>query len=172
MISEQHRQRYRVHYGKGEFRARDHLWRGEVDALVKQHAATSVLDYGCGPSRSLSKFAPYPVADYDPAVAGVDGPPSPADIVVCNHVLEHVEPEQLAAVVAHLQQLTQKALYLAVSCQPAPGKVLFDGTPWHTIVQPPSWWEAFLGEFFPAARSRAENNAFIMVWTNGSSSRR
>lgn len=168
MISEQHRHRYRVHYAKGEFRARDHLWRGEVDALVKKHNAVTVLDYGCGPSRSLSKFAPYPVRDYDPAVPGLDALPDPADIVVCNHVLEHVEPDQLIAVVEHLRQLTQKALYLAVSCQSAP-KVLFDGTPWHTIVQPPAWWEAFLKEFFPRHDWRVENsNAFIMVWTNGS----
>jgi hypothetical protein len=166
MISEQHRHRYRVYHSGREFPARNHTWRGEIDALVKQHKATSVLDYGSGPSKSLAKFAPYPVISYDPGVAGLDLTPEPADIVVCNHVLEHVEPEHLDATLEQLRGLTIKAAYIAVSCKDAPGKVLHDGTPWHTIVQSALWWDSKIRQYF-YGMSRGLPDQYIMVANGG-----
>lgn len=161
MISELHRQRYRTYYGTKEFHPRPHAWRAQVDALVARYVAGSVLDYGCGPSRSLSKFAPYAVSDYDPAVPELSMLPQPADIVVCNHVLEHVEPDQLDSVFEHLHELTKKAAYIALACVAAP-KVLFDGTPWHTIVQPGEWWDAKLKEYF-TGESRWTDTEYVLV---------
>ena len=77
--------------------------------------------------------------------------PQPADLVVCWHVLEHVEPDCLAAVLAHIQRLADQAILCAVSCAPST-KVLPDGTPWHTLVQPPTWWAGTLGAAWPGMR--------------------
>lgn len=143
LMRHQHRLRYRQYYAARALPIPDkpHAWQRYVDELMfaADTAGWTVLDYGCGPQAALSHFAWYPVTNYDPGTSAYARLPHSADLVVCWHVLEHVEPDCLAHVLRHLRKLARQALLVAVSCQSST-KVLLDGTPWHTIVEHPDWW--------------------------------
>jgi hypothetical protein len=146
-------ERYRVlnrelHARAGGFGGKGRKWLPTVLAIAAHVDAQSLLDYGCGQGslmlaihEALRKAPGRPrLTDYDPAIPGRDNEPAPADLVVCTDVLEHVEPGCLAAVLAHLRALTQKALFLVVALDPA-NKILSDGRNAHLIQEPPAWWE-------------------------------
>jgi len=101
-----------------------------------------ILDYGCGKAKLKVRCR-----RYDPAVPEYSKLPSPADLVVCTDVLEHVEPEFLDNVLYHIKSLTKKKAYFTISCNPAK-KTLPDGRNAHLIVRIPKWWEIRLSEFF------------------------
>lgn len=163
MISDIHRQRYRVYYqGRGVV-DRPHSWQPMIDAIVREWGAKTVIDYGSGPSRSLEKYAAYPVVSYDPGVPGLDVPPAPADLVVCNHTLEHVEAEHIDAVLKHIAELAQVAVYIDVSIEPST-KVLFDGTPWHSLVRDEKWWADKLFEHFPDGIAAYNHDSVEFTW--------
>lgn len=151
LISPQHRARYRAYYA-----ARPSVppvipaWLPLLAALVVEVGATSVLDYGCGPAAALSHAASFPVRNYDPGELAYARTPGLADVVVCTHTLEHVEPACLADVLAHLWDCAWLAAFVLVQCDIST-KVLPDGTPWHTCVHPPDWWAERLATL-PEAR--------------------
>jgi 2-polyprenyl-3-methyl-5-hydroxy-6-metoxy-1,4-benzoquinol methylase len=152
----------KLHEG-GEY-GRSGSWRvPDVIQLAVQSDAKTILDYGCGQGY-LKKNLTMPVREYDPAIAGKDSLPSPADLVVCTDVLEHVEPECLDSVLEHLQALTLKICFVLVHLTPAK-KVLADGRNAHLIQKPPEWWEKKLGEYFDVI-SKADGDresAFVLV---------
>lgn len=126
--------------GKGD------KWTGGVASLITDLRASSVLDYGCGQGSLVKALRPMVsgavrLDEYDPAIPGKDGPPEFADLVVCTDVLEHIEPERLGAVLAHLQMLTRKAALIVTHLGPA-NKVLADGRNAHLIQKPAAWWWA------------------------------
>lgn len=120
-------------------------WAHVVVALIEEYGATSVLDYGCGQG-SLKRAVmaePRPglrFDEYDPAIPGKDGMPTFADLVVCTDVLEHIEPERLDAVFAHLKMLARKAIFAVISLKDS-NKVLADGRNAHLIIRPSTWWK-------------------------------
>ena len=121
-----------------------HEQAASVLALADAHSCESVLDYGAG-KRTLSQRLKVDrpdlqVRDYDPAISEISAPPSPADMVVCSDVLEHVEPEKLEAVLGHLRSLARKVLFVRVCTVPCLSKKLPDGSDPHRIVQPLEWW--------------------------------
>jgi hypothetical protein len=67
------------------------------------------------------------------------GDPSPAQMVCCIDVLEHIEPDKLEDVLDHLEELTEEILFCTVTTAPA-RKTLSDGRNAHLIVKPMSWW--------------------------------
>ena len=146
--SEHHIAQYRQYYEERLPRLRPHRWQAHVEQLAADIEARSVLDYGCSEGGNLARFSSLPVVCYDPGISKWAGDPEPADLVVCLHVLEHVELGYVHAVLRHLWSLAQRAALLVVSCQPST-KCLPDGTPWHTLVRPPEWWEAYLSRFWP-----------------------
>lgn len=112
--------------------------------------ARELLDYGCGKGQlrqQILSLAPdIAVHEYDPAVPGKSTPPTRGfPLVVCFDVLEHVEPEKLSDVVAHIAELTEIAAYIGVHNGPAQ-KVLSDGRNAHLIQHPPDWWQSLLTE--------------------------
>jgi len=130
--------RPRGYGGKGD------KWAPAVAALVAEHGFTSVLDYGCGQGRlalALRSLTPSVVRidEYDPAIPGKDGHPHFADLVVCTDVLEHVEPDRLSNVLAHLQTLARKAVFVVIATRPS-NKTLPDGRNAHLIIEPDAWW--------------------------------
>ena len=106
----------------------------------------TILDYGCGKG-NLAKLLPdLPISEYDPAIEGKDSLPEPADLVVCNDVLEHVEPEYLDNVIKHLISLTKKQLLLVIACRPG-DKYLPDGRLAHLTVEDEGWWMKKLSQY-------------------------
>ena len=76
---------------------------------------------------------------YDPGVPEYSELPTPAEMVVCIDVLEHIEPDYIEDVLDHLEQLTEKVLFATVHLGPA-GKILPDGRNAHLIQKPAEWW--------------------------------
>jgi hypothetical protein len=137
---------------------------GFVKEAMRRTGSTSVLDYGCGKG-SLRKALGEFVENYDPAVPEWSGMPPPADLVVCTDVLEHVEPDQMGRVVAHIRSLTLRAAFFVIACREA-RKTLADGRNAHLTVKPPEWWIDMLSsDFKPVAKHVSESNDLMMVCT-------
>lgn len=121
------------HYGmSGHFRA------DMVRYMTQELGTQDVLDYGCGKG-SLAQSLDFPIKEYDPAIPGKDRDPSPADIVICSDVLEHIEPNLLTNVLGDLARCTLRAGYFVINTGPAK-KTLPDGRNAHLIQQNRAWW--------------------------------
>ncbi len=134
-------------YGKGVDAA-------ECARVIREIAplGASVLDYGCGQGHLGRLLVPdYDVREYDPCINGKDGKPEPADYVVCADVMEHVEPELVETVIAHLRELAVKRLVLVIATRPS-GKNLEDGRNAHLIVESIGWWKEKFGPLFRLER--------------------
>lgn len=123
---------------------RGNKWTDVVLALIDSYQAASVLDYGCGQGSLIARLklhrpAGLRYAEYDPAIEGHRQMPSFADLVVCTDVLEHVEPDRLVTVIAHLRSLARRAVFVVVSLIET-AKILDDGRNAHLTIQPASWW--------------------------------
>jgi len=132
----------RLHAAPKGYGGRGDKWRFAVISLATQFAAETILDYGCGQGTlgvAVRALSGRTVVDYDPARPGLDALPAPADLVVCTDVLEHIEPDRLDAVLAHLRELTQIALFAVVATRPA-SKFLSDGRNAHLFIKDAAWW--------------------------------
>jgi hypothetical protein len=125
------------------------------------HNQITLLDYGCGKS-TLARNLPYDIQQYDPAIEKYSHLPMPADIVVCTDVLEHIEPDCLDHVLAHLRQLTKKAGYFTACTVPAM-KTLSDGRNAHLIVMPAKWWIRKFYEHFEVINFQKMEHEVIVI---------
>lgn len=111
--------------------------------FYRRLGATTLLDYGCGEGRlklALSSIEqPIRVQEYDPGIDGKEGLPKPCDLVVCTDVMEHVEPDKLAAVEDHIFRISGLGALIVIATRAA-NAVLPDGRNAHLIVQPAAWW--------------------------------
>lgn len=145
LISPAYRQEQRLlHARPNGYGGKGNKWAEAVAGLVDRYRATSVLDYGCGQGTlgaalRARQILALRVDEYDPAIPGKDGLPLFADLVVCTDVLEHIEPDRLASVLAHIHMLTRRAALLVVATRPS-GKVLTDGRNAHLILENGAWW--------------------------------
>jgi len=116
----------------------------------------SYLDYGCGKGNLLREIEErtrskgpasecITCAGYDPVT--MPKMPEPADFLTCNDVLEHIEPELLDNVLAHIASLINKRGLLVIS-QRLANKRLADGRNAHLIVKPTPWWMKRLAVHF------------------------
>ncbi len=121
------------HYGTG-----GHKWAPHIEGFAKMVGTTDILDYGCGKS-TLAQNLPFSINQYDPAIEKYSDAPDAADILVCTDVLEHIEPELIDDVLAHIRSLTKQACFLVIANRPAK-KVLEDGRNAHLIQQDEGWW--------------------------------
>lgn len=118
-------------------------YRDAVLELCATFSTEDVLDYGAGKG-TLAEKMPWPIAQYDPAIPEISAWPYDHDIVVCGDVLEHIEPELLGNVLAHIRDVTKLAAYFVIGTRPA-GKNLPDGRNAHLIQKPAEWWANQLG---------------------------
>lgn len=132
-----------LHARPNGYGSKGHKWAPAVRDLVARYDARSILDYGCGEG-SLRKalfdvelFAR--IDEWDPAMTGKETWPHFADLVVCTDVLEHVEPEKLDTVLAHLKVLARKAIFVVIATRPS-NKTMTDGRNAHLIVESADWW--------------------------------
>lgn len=117
-------------------------WAHEVGKWCLRRGYKNVLDYGCGKGTLRPALAEFgiPVLEYDPGIEGKETVPGPADAVVCLDVLEHIEPEYLDAVLAHMNGLATKAIFAVIALYQG-GRTLADGRPAHLIVEDQDWWK-------------------------------
>lgn len=146
LISDSYRRLNIELHSHGKYGLHGGKWADKVGDIAKRIGAATILDYGCGQG-SLRATLDMPVAEYDPAIAGKDKRPQPADLVVCTDVLEHIEPDYLDNVVDDLHDLSIKGLFAVISTRPAK-KLLADGRNAHLIVEPPSFWHATFSDRF------------------------
>lgn len=108
-----------------------------VNKIIKTHRFQTLHDYGAGKQRLRTGLVPIEYSASDPAFPEY-GPPREADLVTCIDVLEHVEPDQLEAVLEDLQKITYMGFF-TIHTGPAV-KVLSDGRNAHLIQRPARWW--------------------------------
>lgn len=130
-----------------------------VAQLIRDNGWLSVSDYGAGKRRLREGLARAGVEvdyrPYDPAFPGY-GEPQAADLVCCIDVLEHVEPDCVAAVLDDLQKIMPRFGFFSIHTGAAT-KVLSDGRNAHLIQKPPSWWLQRLCPRFEIHHLQAHN---------------
>jgi hypothetical protein len=105
----------------------------------------SLLDYGCGEETLWENVRGHVPEDtdyvgYDPAMPGKDEiPTGKFDCVTCTDVLEHVEPQFVQGVIAHVMSLARFVVFFNIAICPA-NKSLPDGRNTHLIVKSDNWW--------------------------------
>lgn len=158
LASPEYREQLRAKHGE-HWGTTGHKFANEVRIFYDRLGATSLLDYGCGKGTLAKALAPLKVREYDPAIAGKDDLPKPASMVACTDVLEHIEPERLDAVMAHIYALAGKGAYFVISLRKA-GQSLPDGRNAHLLVESSDWWieriKAQGWTVFEAAEERKE----------------
>jgi hypothetical protein len=137
-----------LHASPDGYGHRGHDWAVPVARLITQRVVSSVLDYGCGQGSLVRALKALPImgvrfAEYDPAIPGKDGEPGFADLVVCTDVLEHVEPDKLDAVLAHLKLLARRLVFAVIALRDAT-RTLPDGRNAHLIIETADWWRSRL----------------------------
>ena len=130
--------------GKGD------KWASAVRSLITRFEATSVLDYGCGEGALKKALRPMcdstvRIDEYDVAIPGKDNVLNLtfADLVVCTDVLEHIEPDRLSTVLAHIRMLARKAVFAVIATRPS-NKIMADGRNAHLIQESAEWWSLTL----------------------------
>jgi len=147
----------RLHADPRGYGQKGKKWAPLVRKIWKQfglsgYAEASILDYGCGQNSLAEAMEGEMQFDsYDPAVKQYSTMPSPATLVVCADVLEHVEPEKLCAVLDHLAALTERALFVAISTVETE-KRLSDGRQAHISLHDSDWWRQRLERRFRVER--------------------
>lgn len=114
--------------------------------LVKEFNDTDILDYGCG-KRTLEAALGFDIANYDPAIEGLEHNNQPHNIVFCGDVLEHIEPELLDDVLRDIKRCTLKKAIL-IACTVPAKKTLPDGRNAHLILKDANWWYEKVKEHF------------------------
>jgi hypothetical protein len=119
----------------------------EIGELIKHSNITSAIDYGCGKARAWSQYnlqqlwKLHQVTFFDPGVEQYAIKPYiPRDLVICTDVMEHVPEHLVDEVLADINHLAKKAIFLNISTRPA-SKILVDGTNAHATVKPAPWWQ-------------------------------
>jgi hypothetical protein len=140
---DQNREFHTVRPDYGTFSSK---WAKGIKSIKSKYNIDTILDYGAG-KQALKKHFP-DIQSYDPGILEISAPPKPADLVVCTHVLEHVEPDLLENVLTHLFELTKKIFFISVKDGPS-NKILPDGRDSNLIQKNMFWWLNVLEEHFP-----------------------
>lgn len=139
LISESYRVEQERLHERGGYGTSSLLFGETVSGLVKDYGHKTLLDYGCGSKQNLKTVLDCDVRyqGYDPGTEFREK--SPADLVCCIDVLEHIEPECLYDVLKDIASLALKQAFISVHTGPAL-KTLSDGRNAHLIQQPAQWW--------------------------------
>ena len=145
LISEEYRKQNEALHETGTYGISGANYRDLIRPLV-DWGRKPILDYGCGTSTLKKSLGPaYTVYEYDPAIEGKQDMPEPCDVVACTDVLEHVEPDLMDNVIAHLRKLTTGTLFVSIALSPS-SKTLDDGRNAHLSIHPVEWWKEKMAE--------------------------
>ena len=149
------------HNQRPDYGISGHKYADPIAQLAKNLNTRDILDYGCGKC-TLQKSLPFPIQNYDPFILEFAARPSPADLVCCTDVMEHIEPDFIQNVIQDIHSLTKVAAFFQIATRPA-SKQLPDGRNAHLVIQPANWWlQAFL-PFFALKAFQELHGGFIMV---------
>lgn len=156
MLSDEYRKTLEQMHAGAAWGTKGFHYAGEVlgffQALQLDHGidqVRTILDYGCGQGTLAAALEPMvgealEIRQYDPGIPAHAAAPAPADLVVSTDVLEHIEPEHIDAVIAHIGSLAIAGIFLHIATTPAK-RSLPDGRNAHLIVERPAWWMHKLG---------------------------
>jgi hypothetical protein len=137
-----------------------------VAAFYHEIGAQSLLDYGSGSETlRIGLEGRIETACYDPGVIGREALPSPADLVTCTDVAEHIQPHLIDNVLDHIFSLAKKGVFFSIALG-ASKQNLPDGTNAHPLVRSLSWWRAKLdrpGWRIDRVEDRGKQAIFWMV---------
>lgn len=118
-------------------------WADVVQKFAFTLTAKTVLDYGCGQGSLKKRLdeirSGLIVREYDPGIPAKSALPERADLVVATDVLEHIEPELVDNVLAHIKSLAVCGVFLNIALSKA-NLILSDGRNAHLTVMPQEWW--------------------------------
>ena len=129
----------------------------------------SILDYGCGRSRTvdwLAKLLDAEAFRYDPAISEYSSlPVKECDAVICTDVMEHIPREDLQNVVSEISNISH-LVYFNI-CTREARTTLPNGENAHCTVEPAEWWFSLLQDTFPLLKKvhspRRNNVSFITI---------
>lgn len=125
--------------------------------FLEPYKVASCLDYGCGKgtlSDTLLVSYGFTVDNYDPCFQEFNTRPTKTyDGVICNDVLEHIEPTLLDNVLKDLYNLGSRVFNFEIALCPS-NKTLDDGRNAHLIIESSAWW-----------RERLEAIGFLIMET-------
>lgn len=147
----------------GEYGRKGDRWAEKVEGLYKKYNCTSLLDYGAGARRLEREIGPkLNMKSYDPAIPKIAAPPEPADLVVATDVMEHIEPECIEDVMAHIRSLTRVVFFSVIGMEPAM-KFLSDGRNAHVLLRSRDWWLDLYGKHKFAIDDVTEKGARSLI---------
>lgn len=130
----------KLHATKPDYGAGGSKYYQQVLDLLQEHGGATVLDYGCGKNTLANALrSKCLVSSYDPAIRQFAAEPSPADVVVCVDVMEHIEPGCVDAVLEHIRRLTLKVVRFSICCREAK-RAMPDGRNAHISLHDGAWW--------------------------------
>lgn len=173
LISEDYRKEQHILHQNPDYGVASIGFAPLVTKLIDKLGVVDLLDYGAGKGRlaqTMLKECPpdhkLDIAQYDPGYPDFDVEPSPAEMVACIDVLEHIEPDCLDEVLDHLQRLTMRIGLFTIHTKAAI-KMLSDGRNAHLIQQPYSWWLPKLWDRFTILTFQEVPDGFYVVVKNG-----
>lgn len=164
LITEEYRAQNAVLHETGTYGISGLHYRNHVRPLA-DWGRKPVLDYGCGTGTLKQALGPaYTVHEYDPAIEGKTDLPEPCEVVACTDVLEHIEPDLLDNVLAHLRKLTKEKLFVSIALTES-SKTLPDGRNAHLSLHPVEWWkEKFVEHGFKMVVEKPEHRTVNLWW--------
>lgn len=131
-------------------------YKHRVAELVAKYEPERLLDYGCGKGYQYLAHRVHEAWGgllphcYDIGVRQLsDRPTGLFDGIICTDVLEHIEEQDLATVLADIALLANVGrpqgafIFFVISCRPS-RKRLPDGRDVHVTVRAPEWWDTLL----------------------------
>ncbi len=137
-----------------------------VSDIIDKTGAQTLCDYGAGKKRLMECLASMGheglvYHPYDPAFPEY-GQPTPAELVTCIDVLEHIEPDCLDSVILQLHEITRHFGFFTNHTGPA-FKTLLDGRNAHLIQESSGWWLQRLGAYFNVIELQSVTNGFWVL---------
>ncbi len=125
--------------------------------LIREHAATSILDFGSGKATLYDDHPDHPegsrfktmadwpgvtVTCFDPGYpAFAEEPSGPYDGVISTDVVEHIAADDIPWILDDIFSHAKSFVYVVAACFPAK-KMLPNGENAHVTIQPPAWWQS------------------------------
>lgn len=131
----------------------------------------SILDYGAGKNHMVERFIAPGAAirhRFDPAIPEISAIPLPRyDLIINTDVLEHLDEDEIGAVLEDIRSHCEDALFLVDTCEAK--TFLPNGENAHATVRSAQWWLSHIGEIFPDSElvGAADEKALIRSWKAG-----